>query len=73
MHASWLSACQPGADQAESPRPRLGEVPRRDRARGSGPELPEPIGLDQGEQLGLVRGEERDDEPRALGEARRRS
>ena len=63
MHASWLSACQPVPIRPRVRAPGLA----RCRAGSSGPQLAEPIGLDQGEQLGLVRGEERDHEPRALG------
>ena len=58
-----------GADQPERARPGLRQVPRGDRARGARAELAQPVGFDQRQQLGPVRGEERDDEAHALGEA----
>src|SRR4029078_7868350 len=49
----------------EGLRPRLGEVPRGDGARGTGPELPELVRLDDREHLRAVAREEDDDEPGA--------
>ena len=69
MQASWLSACQPVPISPRRAGAGLRQVPGGDRARRAGAELPEPIGLDQREQLGSVGGEERDDEARALREA----
>jgi len=41
----------------------------RDGARGARAQLPQSVGLDQGQHLRLVRGEENDDEPGAFRQA----
>ena len=70
MHGELALRLPAGADEPERPGSGRGQVPRGDRARGAGAELAQPVGLDQREQLRPVRGEEREDVARALGEAR---
>src|SRR3954454_5296475 len=48
------------ADDAERRRVLAREVLRRDRARGTRAQPPEPVGLDDGHELGPLRGEERE-------------
>jgi hypothetical protein len=50
------------ADHAQRSRPRARQVLGRDAARSAGPELPEPVRLDHGDELGAARLEEEDDE-----------
>ncbi len=54
------------ADDPERARPARREVARRDPARRPGPELPEAIGLDHGDERRRVGVEEADDERRTV-------
>ena len=58
------------ADDAERARVRLGQVLRRDPARGAGAQLAHPVGLDHGRQLAPLEVEEHDDERRARRKSR---
>src|SRR3954451_25055905 len=55
------------ADDAEGRRVLARAVLRGARARGTGAQPPEPIGLDDGDELGPLGGEERNDERRSVG------
>ena len=61
MHATCDSACQPQPITPRLAASGLREVPRRDRGRRAGAELPEPVGLDHGLEPPVER-EEHDDE-----------
>src|SRR5439155_16821726 len=54
------------ADDAESPCLALRKMPRRDAARGTGPEPAKVVRLDDGNELGAHRVEETDDEGRPV-------
>ena len=54
------------ADDAERACAALREMTRSDAARRTGPKLPEPIGLDHGDELRGLRVEQADDERRAV-------
>ena len=72
MQATWLSACQPVPMTPEGPRARRrGIAPHG--ARRARPQLAQPVGLDEREQLRPVGGEQSDDETRAGAESRRTS
>src|SRR3954471_19103131 len=54
------------ADDAERRRVVAREVLRRDRARRTGAQPSEPVGLDDGHELGPLGGEKRNDERRSV-------
>ena len=69
MHATCVSACQPQPMTPSVDAPAFARYFAATRARRAGAELPEPVGLDDGDELGPVGAEEKHDEARPVAVA----